>query len=216
MRAQEFITEAASTNLLIIDVQPEYDDWCSNILPGVQSMITKSTGKVVIVYNDFGGGDSADDVYNYLAGHDSEFDGYTYDEETDEYIPAETTPLEQKLQRAEYVQKEYGFLRPFMDWGVSAHTIIYILRLMYQQKVSDSRNIPFESLPEEIQAEFNELGYGWEDEGIYTQEWVPVARLKQLSPFYMMGGGRNECLREIELICNAFNIRFKRVDSLVY
>ena len=145
MRSSEFITEAASTNLLIIDVQPEYDDWCSQILPGVQNMITKSTGKVVVVYNDFGGGDSADDVYQYLAGHDDEFDGYAYDEETDDYVPVEPTPLELKLQRAEYVQKEYGFLRPFMDWGVSDHTIIYILRLMYQQRATDSRDIPFES-----------------------------------------------------------------------
>jgi hypothetical protein len=31
-----------------------------------------------------------------------------------------------------------------------------------------------------------------------------------------MGGGRDECLREVELLMNAFNIKYKRIDSLVY
>jgi len=31
-----------------------------------------------------------------------------------------------------------------------------------------------------------------------------------------VGGGRMECLREVELLMNAFNIKYKRIDHLVY
>lgn len=216
MRANEFLTEGTGVNLLIVDVQPEYNTWCGRILPGVQNLIEKCRAKIVIVYNDFGGGDEMVDVQHYLGGV-SEEDAYgIYNDETDEYDEAEQTVLQQKLQNATYYQKEFGFLRTFMDRGVSDAVIIEIMRAMYQAKVNDSRDLPLESMSKRVQQDINQNGIGWEDEGIYLQDWVPVTMLKQLSPFYMVGGGRDECLREIELICNAFNIRYTRVDSLIY
>lgn len=46
--------------------------------------------------------------------------------------------------------------------------------------------------------------------------WTSVAQLKRFNGAYLVGGGRNECLREVELLMNAFNIKYKRIDSLVY
>ena len=43
-----------------------------------------------------------------------------------------------------------------------------------------------------------------------------VGQLRKFNKAYIMGGGRNECLREVELLMNAFNIKYKRIDSLVY
>lgn len=216
MRANEFLTEGTGVNLLIVDVQPEYSSHSDDILPGVQNLIEKCRAKIVIVYNDFGGGDEMADVQHYLAGI-SEEDAYgVYNDETDEYDEAEQTVLQQKLQKATYYQKEFGFLRPFMDQGISDAVIIEIMRTMYQAKVNDSRELPLESMSERVQTDINQNGIGWEDQGISLQDWIPVTMLKQLSPFYMVGGGRQECLREIELICNAFNIRYTRVDSLIY
>ena len=214
MKIHDIITESASTNLLIVDVQPEYAVWAKKVLPGVQNLIEKSTGKVVILYNDFGGGDTAGDVYDFLSGRTDD-DRFDYDDNIDDVVPSKPTPLEQKLQRAEYLQKEYGFLRPMMDMGVSARTIIQVLRLMYQNRVSDSRDLDYDVLPGEIKRDLEQNYFDW-GEGISVQDWIPVSLLKQLSPFYIVGGGRDECLREIELICNAFNIRYKRIDSLIY
>jgi hypothetical protein len=215
MKSIEFITESTNTNLVIVDVQPEYADYAQRIVPDVQKMIERSNGKVTLIYNDFGGGDSADDVYRYLAGMGGE-DDYDYDEETDEYTERPLTILQQKLQQAEYLQKEYGFLRPFMDQGVSDAVIIEIMREMALRKVNDSRDMELESMSERVQKEINQCGIGWEDEGISMQDYVPVHLLKRLSPFYLCGGGRDECLREIELVCNAFNIRYTRINNLVY
>jgi hypothetical protein len=46
--------------------------------------------------------------------------------------------------------------------------------------------------------------------------WTSVAQLKQFNGAYLMGGARDQCLREVELLMNAFNIKYKRIDSLVY
>jgi hypothetical protein len=214
MRLRELLTESSNTNLLIIDVQPEYQSYSNKILPGVRSMISKSIGRLVIVYNDFGGGDSATDVYNYITGYDDEAD-YEYNEETGEYEEAKPTPeqavLQQKLQRAQFIQKEYGFLRGFMDAGVPDKVIIETLRAMYSQSIYDSQELDITKLSQQTQQVLNDTS-----KNISVQDFVPIKLLHQLQPFYMMGGGRHECLREIELICHTFNIRFKRIDSLVY
>lgn len=217
MKAYEFLTESSNTNLLIIDVQPEYSSHSDYILAGVQNMIEAVTGgKIVIVFNDSGGGDDQHVVYNYLAGfNDFNADAEEYDEEREMWVH-KRPKLVQNLTRATYLQKEYGFLRPFMDLGISDAVIIEILREMYQRKVTDSREMELTSMSERVQTEIEQSSAYWDEEGIAIQSWVPVTLLKQISPFYMMGGGRNECLREIELICNAFNIKYKRVDSLIY
>ncbi len=46
--------------------------------------------------------------------------------------------------------------------------------------------------------------------------WINIAQLKNFSGAYLMGGGKNECLREVELMMNAFNIKYKRINNLVY
>jgi hypothetical protein len=62
---------------------------------------------------------------------------------------------------------------------------------------------------------------GWEyqpwmlEDGIFT-EWTSIAELRRFSGAYIVGGGRKECLREVELLMSAFNIKAKRIDSLVY
>lgn len=209
------ILESSNTNLLVIDVQPEYDFACRKILPGVQKIIQSSNGGIFIVYNDFGGGDSPSDVYNYLLGQEPD-DDYYDDEEYNQYNDQKPVnqPLMKNLQRAKYMQKEFGFLRSWMDQGINDSTIIEVIRKMVNEKVYDSRDIDYESLSEKSKQDLNDFDY--EGDSIHLQDYVPIHFLKKISPFYMIGGGRNECLREIELFCNAFNIRYKRIDSLIY
>jgi hypothetical protein len=211
MKLRELISESSNTNLLIVDVQPEYDLASNRILPGIQNMISKSNARVVVIYNHFGGDDTAEDVFNYLAGFDPELGNFEYDDELDDYVEKESTPLQEKLERAEFIHKEYGFLRGFMDTGVSDHAIIETIRALYSQNVSDSHELDLTQLSTDTQQEIENSS-----EHIGVQDWVSIRLLRQLSPFYIMGGGRDDCLREIELICHAFNIRFRRIDSLTY
>ena len=46
--------------------------------------------------------------------------------------------------------------------------------------------------------------------------WLSIAQLKTHGGGYLMGGGETECLREVTLLMNAFNIRYTIVREFVY
>jgi hypothetical protein len=199
MRATEFITESLNTNILAVDVQPAYDAWSGAIVEGVAQLLNRSRGKIYVLYNaEEQTADNYVDVINYM------IEGGLQEEVAD---------------RINYFSKQYGFFRSWMDQGVSDRIIIKTVRAMVQRRVNDSRMLDIDTVltPEEQREFQSHFKYSdWEDEGIYMPDFMPISILKQISPFYMCGGGRRECLREIELLCNAFNIRYKRIDQLVY
>ena len=56
----------------------------------------------------------------------------------------------------------------------------------------------------------------WMRDDAISVEWTSVAQLKRWSGAYITGGARNECLREVQLLMNAFNIRYRVIDRWVY
>lgn len=192
MRFQKFINEGINTNILCIDIQPEYDNWCKVILPDVVSFLNSHKGNITFLYNgDEVTSDTKNDVIDYFI---------------------ENGLNENIILSSQFIEKTYGFLRTWMDYEyISNSTIIKVLREMAIKRVNDSKELNLKEFLSED--EYDEL---MEDEGISFPDNISLGFLKKISPFYMIGGGRNECLREIELICNAFNIRYKRMDSLIY
>ncbi len=115
------------------------------------------------------------------------------------------------------VDKGYGYFREFMDDGVEPRLIIKLIRYMYQKRVDDARDLVFPSFSKRTPDETELMHLLEEYHGVsFTINWTSVAQLKRFNGAYIVGGGRNECLREVELLMNAFNIRYKRIDSLVY
>jgi hypothetical protein len=117
----------------------------------------------------------------------------------------------------EIVDKGYGYFRGWMDQGVSDNAIIQAIRVMYQQKVTDSRELFGGDDSEHYVEQMAALGIPEEvlDDAL-SVEWTSVGQLKKYNGAYIMGGGRDECLREVELLMNAFNIKYKRVEDFVY
>ncbi|HET8688438.1 MAG TPA: hypothetical protein VFM18_17645 [Methanosarcina sp.] len=144
---------------------------------------------------------------------------YSYDEETDDYIENPNCP---NLDWSRFIinDKGYGYLRSWMDAGISPATIIKVIRLLYQNKLSDSRELFGGEDADDYAINMQALiGNEFEDWMLSDQisvNWTSIAQLKRFSGAYLVGGGRNECLREVELLMNAFNIKYKRIDSLVY
>lgn len=228
MRASEFLIEGRNHPVIVVDVQPEY----SGINDGdenpvfteiIEFVALKQTGPVLMFVNaeDQGlTGDTVQDVVQYW--NDTvcpEDDRYSYDEETDEYEENQTCPTI-NWNRFQIVDKGYGYFRSWMDRGTNPHIIIKVIREMYQQKVNDSRELfggeDDPNYDENMRAlmgnEYREFDL---DDSIIVN-WTSVAQLKRFNGAYIVGGGREECLREVELLMNAFNIRYKRIDSLVY
>lgn len=218
MKSSDFITEGLAHPVICVDVQPEYAYYGNNarICEDIIHFVNKQTGPVLFFVNAEDQGLSGDTV-NDIRWYWEEIISGESNEENDEFVPGDG---QIRWSRFTIVDKGYGYLRSWMDQGVSAAGIIKTIRAMYQQKVSDSRML-FGGEDSDEQAEEMQklLGRDLEpwmlSDGI-SVNWISVAQLKRFSGAYLVGGGRDECLREVELLMNAFNIRYKRIDSLVY
>lgn len=224
MRANEFLTEGLSHPIICVDVQPEYsgmNDGDENpLFTEIINFVVKSTGPVLMFVNAERDGVSGDTVQGIKQYWEDticpEDERYSYDDETDEYTENPNCPTI-NWSRFQIADKGYGYLRAWMDRGVEVSTIIATIREMYQQKVNDSRQLQFPPFNRRttqqslIMGAIEEMG----DDPLIT-EWTSIAQLKRFSGAYIVGGGREECLREVEILMSAFNVKYKRIDSLVY
>jgi ParB-like nuclease domain len=193
-----------SQPVIVVDVQPEYSGmWDGDENPVFEQIITfvnNQTGPVLMFVNaeDQGlTGDTVQDVRQYW--EDSGFDPHNWS-------------------RVTIVDKGYGHLRSWMDQGIPSSTIIKTIRLMYQQRVNDSRDLVLPDNMDQRTPDIKEIDQAMEQmehDPIFVN-WISVAQLKKFSGAYIVGGGRNECLREVTLLMNAFNIKYKMIDSLLY
>lgn len=208
MRAREIITEGRNHPVICVDVQPEYcgdNPKCEKI---INFVAIRQTGPVLMFVNAEDMGQTGDTVAGVR-----EYWENTVREITNNYDNEQPV----NWRRFQIVDKGYGYFRSWMDSGIDPAVIIAAVRELYLQKKSDSRELTFPpfnqrtTLQSLIMGAMEELG----DDPLIVN-WTSVAQLKRFSGAYIVGGGRNECLREVELLMNAFNIRYKRIDSLVY
>jgi hypothetical protein len=204
----EWLLEGRSYPCIVVDVQPEYcpmSDVCEKII----SFVNKQTGPVLMFVNAEDSGltsDTIDSIKLYWEEIVTELSGDYEDE----------SPV--NWDRFEIVDKGYGYFRSWMDSGMDSRIIIATIRELYSQRKSDSRDLVFPDdvkkmtpIQLEIQDAIEEMG----DDPLIVN-WISVGQLRKFNGAYIMGGGRDECLREVELLMNAFNIKYKRIDSLVY
>lgn len=198
MRVHNLFEANLSTNILVVDVQPAYDRWCGKIAPSVANLLNKHNGDKYCLFNAEGlTDDSQQSVAMYLS---------------------EQGMTEEAIDGTKFIEKGYGFFRAWMDQEVPERIIIKTIRAMVQNKVHDSRDLDVNKVltPYEQERGLKLWKVDWENDGIYMPDFMPISILKRMSPFLMCGGAREHCLREIELLCNAFNIRYKRIDALIY
>lgn len=211
MRAQEFLVEGRNHPVICVDVQPEYcgindGDESTVCIDIVNFVALRQTGPVLMFVNAEDQGQTGDTLTSVQQYWEDTLRQLTNDYETEQLI---------NWSRFQVVDKGYGYLRSWMDQGISPAAIIRVIRAMYQHRISDSRefeDIDPMMLPQLVGSEWDQ----WMYHDPIIVNWISVAQLKRFSGAYIVGGGRNECLREVELLMNAFNIKYKRIDSLVY
>ena len=112
-----------------------------------------------------------------------------------------------------WIDKGYGFFRSWMDEGVDEKKIQEVVRYMVMNRISDSRDIP-----DDILLDFVE-GYGGGEflmnDPIYLPH-ISLGMLKKWSGSYLIGGGKNECLKEIKILLDTFNIRYTIVKKFTF
>lgn len=180
---------SSNTPLVLVDIQPLYAKFLKHILSDVVDLLNKSQGCILFFFNGKDtGGDSKSTVIHWL-----------FEQDVNEDV----------LDRIKFVEKSYGFFRGWMDLGASDATIIKAIRELFRQREWDSRDIDMEGF----------LASDWEDWMQNDPLIIPdisVAELKKFENCYLLGGGRNECLKEIKLLLNAFNIHHKLYEKGIY
>lgn len=211
MRAWELNERAANKPTIVVDVQPAYTGLMDgDELPWIDELmefLNSQRGPILLFANAEQEGltsDTMSDIKMYW--EDSGFDPDNWD-------------------RVQTVDKGYGYFRSWMDQGVSESAIIKTIRLMYQNKVNDSRQLFGGEDADDYDINMRALlGVDEGDIGAAVirhrepliVEWTSLAQLKKFNGAYIMGGGKNECLREVELLMNAFNIKYKEIQEFIY
>jgi len=203
MRIQEIITEGRAHPVIVVDVQPEYsgmnDGDENSVFTEIINFVNQQTGPVLMFVNAEDQGLSGDTIQSIKEYWDDSG-----------FAP-------ENWRRVQIVDKGYGYLRSWMDSGIEPATIIATIRELYQQRKTDSRELQFPASNRRTPQQSLIMGamQEMEDDPI-SVNWTSVAQLKRFTGAYIVGGARDQCLREVELLMNAFNIRYKRIDSLVY
>lgn len=203
MRAYELF-EGKNIPCIVIDVQPAYTGLMDgDELPWIDDLMTflnSQRGPILMFINAEDQGLTSDTVNDVkLYWEDSGFNSSNWS-------------------RVEIVDKGYGYFRPWMDNDVSESAIIRTIREMYKQKVTDARDL-FQDEDDYSYAMEQFLGDDFRDvvvDDSLSVEWTSVAQLKRFSGSYIMGGAREECLKEVELLMNAFNIKYKEINEFIY
>lgn len=191
------LVESRNRPLISIDIQPFYAKYLNSIL-----------GRFVDFLNNHKG-----DVYYFYNGSEM---GIEDDDSSISFWLLENGLNEDVLERIKFRPKEYSFFRNFMDAGMDRHELIKIIRYMVMNRIYDSRNIEEDQWKEIL----GNLYDRWSrvvlsDDNISIPD-ISIAELKQLSGCYLCGGGKHECLSEFKFLLEAFNIKYRLIESLIY
>ena len=183
-QTKKLLYESYSTNVIIVDIQPAYDKWCKHLMPQLCDFLNKQRGDILIFFNgenlDL---DNKNSVINYY---------YDYG------------LSEEKIETIEWKEKIYGYFRDLMDSDIEPKIIIKIIREMFLQKVNDSRDLPEDFL----NLLYNTYSVDLENYPVFLPDFS-FKLLKEYNNCYIGGGGKHECFREITLLMNALNIKYK-------
>lgn len=213
---KQSLDEGRGTSVICVDVQPEYsgmNDGDENpVFEQIIRFVNRQTGPVLMFVNAEDQGMTGDTVQDIKL--------YWEDTIRGEELEREENPHPIPWSRFQIVDKGYGYFRGWMDQGISDQTIIKTIRLMYQNKVNDSRELFGGEDSDDYALNFKQfIGpefEHWMLSDNISVNWTSVAQLKRFSGSYIVGGGRNECLKEVELLMNSFNIKYTRINSMVY
>ncbi len=195
------IIEARRGSVILVDFQPDYAPLHNqdglmyyNPLHKAIEYINKYQPDVTIFFNgsEAGMNDDVHSVAEHYIDHGLE---------------------EELLYDVNFKEKTYGFFRTWMDQGIDRGIIISVIRHMVVNRMTDSREIDMETFVKLVGEDDAEELY---DDGIYFPQEISISDLKSLSGSLLGGGYRSECLSEIQLLMNAFNIKYKLVDEWIY
>lgn len=194
------LEEARGKHLIIVDVQPEYQDGFGDMAIDMATYINEnidSFTNITFLYNG----------PNLGMIEEHEYRNWWHEQGLDEEIAFD----------AFFYDKGYAFFRYCMDSGIDDDSTINLIRYMVSQNVHDSRE-----LDKEFWNGFIDM-YGdddirelleFSDDAIHIPDLMDL--IKNFNNIVLTGGGVEECLREVVLALEALGKNYTVWDQFTY
>jgi hypothetical protein len=194
------------SNLLIIDVQNTYAVWITNtnILNDIP-ILAKQYSNIIYLWDNVSGQELYDEIPDdWMISDDEESSNTFYDSVN-------------KL-----IEKQYGFFRDLMDsskLNISDEDIISLGQFMVKEKLTDMREIYDDK---QLEKKFNNRFKNTNIKEINFNDYnftFPsdlAEELKQHSSYVLVGGGLDECLKEVSLLLDILEITYSIEKSCCY
>ena len=121
------------------------------------------------------------------------------------------------LEDSLFFDKGYAFFRSFMDLIGDDDDMLTILKYMVAQDISDSRDIDDQQIEELVSKGISERSVEFlEDRAdmIYIPDVFDF--LEGKNNIVLCGGGRDECLKEVEILLMLHDTNYSLIDQFVY
>lgn len=191
---------------IVVDIQPAYHLIPGYLIDEIMTFLNNQTGPILSLNN--------------LTDHeDEEFPNRAYRNtvEIDTVEDVKEWWINHKfnaenLDRVRFYNKGFWYLRDWMA-NMPEWIIIKAIQEMYRQRVSRSEELDKELMDKQL---LETIIKYWDEslEGLAVN-WLPISLLKRYSPCYLMGAYDGRCLSEVQLMMNAFNIKYKRIKKFI-
>ena len=192
----DILVENRTKDVIVVDVQPMYQDGIYFDIAEFGEFLL-SNRRILYFYNgpDTVGDDTKDDIITMF------------------YNEIKSEELLNKLESDTlWIDKGYGFFRNWMDTGADVGFIQRAIRYMVSKGFNDSRDISDEEWQSVFPDDWEE---SFEIDPLYMPD-ISMGELKTWSGSYLTGGGRDECLKEVQILMNTFNIKYTLVSKFIY
>lgn len=187
----KFINEKRNNNVISVDIQPMYESYINFDLYNFFEWLSAQRN-ILYFYNgpETVGIDKEKDIINWMIEY-----GYPYE----------------KINDITFYDKGYGFFRSWIDNGIDDRTLQKVILHMINNRFWDSRDIPEEDIKKLLGQDIN----FYYDDSIFVPD-IPMNVLKKYSGSYLVGGGIQECLKEVQILMNTLNIKYKLMRRYIY
>jgi hypothetical protein len=200
MQFKEFYESGNNTKnrtLIVTDIQPEYEKYFTFDMSRFCRWLNKSKYEnIIILYN-------GKDTLGMIS-------------EEDLRIWYEENGFDIENQYVTFYDKGYAFFRYCIDEGIYEDDIVTLVKYMMEKGINDSRDLS-EEWDEFVQThKLDHIRELLEFSGDMVNIPELIDFLKEYNNIDLVGGGVNECLKEVEIALKAMNKKYKTIDDWVY
>lgn len=187
--------QEAGNNLIICDIQPDYSVSQSLLHKLIKKI--KNFNNILWLYNgnETVGTDDKESIINWINEY------FDYNEQIINMLDSKNI---------EWFDKGYAFIRDVMDTGVMNDSqILQTIRYMTKIGKTDIRDLEEKDL-KKLGIDFSVDDYGF---------YIPVDLidfLKKYKSGHIVGGGKDECLKEVLYFTKAYKLGYKVDTNIIY